>query len=464
MEARTIARSVSSFALALIALGATQPALASFHLMQIEQVMVGVNGDPSAQFIQLRMRSVGQHFVNQSRVKVYDAAGLNPILLKDLTTDVTNQSTGDRVLLFSANMSSFTAAAITPDFTLTNLIPTSYFAAGSLTFEDDAGTIYWRLSWGGAAYTGSNAGNFANDSNSNFGPPFASPVSTSGIVALKFSGAASAGSTSNSVDYAFTTGAVTVTNNARASTTVAAPPAPTINPQPTPQSACLGQPASFTVGASGAGTLTYQWQKNNVPLSNGGTISGATTPTLSISATVSGDADTYNVIVTNAGGSTPSNSVSLTVNEPPGLLTSPGNQTVNVGDPVTMTASFSGTVTGYAWRKGGVPLSNGGTISGADTATLSISAAAVGDAGSYDVVATNACGSTPSGAGVLTVNAPPCPWDLNGDSQVDLADISTMLSNYGNTNATPAQGDLNGDHVVDLSDLASELAKYGTHC
>lgn len=201
----------------------TAPALASFHLMQIEQVLVGVNGDPNAQVIQLRMRSPGQHFVSQGRLKVYDAAGVNPILLKDLTTDVANSSAGDRVLICSSAMASYTTPTVTADFTLTNLIPSSYFAAGSLTFEDDFGTIYWRLSWGGAAYTGSNAGNIANDSNSNFGPPFANAVSDAGIVALKFGGAASAGSTSNSADYALTTSSVSITNNARNSFTVTGP-------------------------------------------------------------------------------------------------------------------------------------------------------------------------------------------------------------------------------------------------
>src|SRR5438552_28664 len=34
---------------------------------------------------------------------------------------------------------------------MANLIPASYFAAGSLTWESDGGIIYWRLSWGGTA-------------------------------------------------------------------------------------------------------------------------------------------------------------------------------------------------------------------------------------------------------------------------------------------------------------------------
>ncbi len=41
----------------------TLPAQASFHLMQIEQVIGGVNGDTNAQAIQLRMRFAGQNLV-----------------------------------------------------------------------------------------------------------------------------------------------------------------------------------------------------------------------------------------------------------------------------------------------------------------------------------------------------------------------------------------------------------------
>lgn len=46
---------------------AIQPVQAGFHLMQIEQVIGGVQGDPTAQAIQLRMRSAGHNFVLGAR-------------------------------------------------------------------------------------------------------------------------------------------------------------------------------------------------------------------------------------------------------------------------------------------------------------------------------------------------------------------------------------------------------------
>lgn len=201
------------------ALGVGTPALASFHFMQIEQVIGGVNGDKTAQAIQLRMRSLGQNFVSSARVKAWDANGLNSILIVDMTVSVPNGAAGARVLISSAGFASHTSPAAAPNFMMTNLIPATYLAAGSLTFEDDFGTIYWRLSWGGASYTGSGMGNAfgTNDADENYNPPFPSAMPTSCNQAILFTGIASAPSTNNAANYALTAGAATFTNNAGAS-------------------------------------------------------------------------------------------------------------------------------------------------------------------------------------------------------------------------------------------------------
>lgn len=58
-----------------------------------------------------------------------------------------------------------------------------------------------------------------------------------------------------------------------------------------------------------------------------------------------------------------------------------------------------------------------------------------------------------------------CVGDLDGNHQVDLADLSITLSNYGLTGgATHGQGDLDGDHDVDLNDVSLLLAHYGDTC
>jgi hypothetical protein len=59
----------------------------------------------------------------------------------------------------------------------------------------------------------------------------------------------------------------------------------------------------------------------------------------------------------------------------------------------------------------------------------------------------------------------PCFGDLDGDDDVDLADLSILLAHYGMTSgATYQDGDLDGDEDVDLLDLAALLSVYGTTC
>lgn len=58
-----------------------------------------------------------------------------------------------------------------------------------------------------------------------------------------------------------------------------------------------------------------------------------------------------------------------------------------------------------------------------------------------------------------------CLGDLDGDNDIDLADLAQLLASYGTTTgATFEDGDLDGDSDVDLADLAALLAVYGTTC
>jgi hypothetical protein len=191
-----------------------QPAFASFHLMQIEQVIGGVNGDATRQAIQLRMRQNGQNVVGQATVVAWDAAGANPVVLVNIPSSVTNSTAGSRVLLATSNF----LPGLTPDFVM-NPIPPSYLAGGKITFETDNATpgtqIWWALAWG--TYSGTNTGvatPTGNDADGNFNPPAAGALPSAGQAALRFSGAAGALSTTNAADYALTTGQYVFTNNA----------------------------------------------------------------------------------------------------------------------------------------------------------------------------------------------------------------------------------------------------------
>ena len=209
----------------------------SFHIMQIEQVIGGVNGDTTKQAVQLRMRTAFQNQMQNARLVAYDAAGANPVVIIAFPNAVTNFTQGDRVLVTTAAFNSATTPTATPDFTMTNPIPASYLAAGKLCFQDNFGTVYWILAWGGAAYTGPTTGSLVNDADGNFGPPFAGPCPSTGVQGLRFLGLDVDPSTSNSTDYGLTAGPATVTNNARLSFSL--PGGPPLTQLPARSSAVL---------------------------------------------------------------------------------------------------------------------------------------------------------------------------------------------------------------------------------
>jgi len=144
---------------------------------------------------------------------------------------------------------------------------------------------------------------------------------------------------------------------------------------------------------------------------------------------------------------------------PPAITDPPDNAAVCVGGPASFTVGADGGTLSYQWRHDGLD------IPGATGPTYSIPAAVPDDAGSYDVVVSNECGSTVSSPATLTVCTPDNPADLDGDCTVGLADLAALLAHYGTTSgATHADGDVDGDGDVDLEDLAALLANYGDSC
>jgi hypothetical protein len=169
--------------------------------------------------------------------------------------------------------------------------------------------------------------------------------------------------------------------------------APSITLQPVDQEVCAGSPVNFAVAATGAG-LTYQWKKGTVNLINGGNILGATTETLSLDPANGADAAVdYNVVIT---GTCPSSVTSanaiLAINTPPSITSQPADQIACVGTIVRFSVIATGSGLTYQWRKGTVNLTNGGTISGATSDTLTINPIAIGDtASNYNVVINGTC-------------------------------------------------------------------------
>ncbi len=187
--------------------------------------------------------------------------------------------------------------------------------------------------------------------------------------------------------------------------------APAITGQPTNQTLCVGGNASFTVGATGSG-LTYRWQKGATPLTDGGSIAGSATSTLVLTGTGAGDnGASFSCVVSGLSPCSPATSgpARLIIVLPPSITTQPPPSTTCDGWNTSFTV-VAANAAGYQWRKNGVTLSNGGTISGATTNTLVLTGVHLADSGaSYDVVISpnSPCFSTNSTTATLTVNALP---------------------------------------------------------
>lgn len=108
-------------------------------------------------------------------------------------------------------------------------------------------------------------------------------------------------------------------------------------------------------------------------------------------------------------GATAAKTITVAI-PPPAITAQPTNLLRNAGQ----TAAFSVTATGtasisYRWRKNGVPLSNGGNVSGATSATLTLSGVQLADAAFYSVVVSNVAGATVSQSAQLLLSATPAP-------------------------------------------------------
>jgi endonuclease/exonuclease/phosphatase family metal-dependent hydrolase len=178
---------------------------------------------------------------------------------------------------------------------------------------------------------------------------------------------------------------------------VVPPSAPGITVEPRSQMAVEGSNVTFTVVATGAQPLSYQW------LFNGTNLDGATNFSLTLTAVTTNDAGPYSVVITNAFGSTNSDPAVLTVvpfSEPPVITGEPQSQIVNVGENVAFTVEAMGDPPiSYQWRF------NGAVIAGATDSTFSLFSVTTNQAGTYIVSVSNNGGSTNSLPAMLTVNS-----------------------------------------------------------
>ena len=182
--------------------------------------------------------------------------------------------------------------------------------------------------------------------------------------------------------------------------------APTITTQPTSLGVTLGNDVTCRVVTSGSPS-GYQWFRNGSP------ISGKTTDTLELNDVSADDAGGYYVVVTNASGSTKSNTATLSI-----LPDSLANQSVTQGYEVSFSApTLSGS---YQWQislNGGttwndVPINS--AYSGATSQILTVSNVGISFNGAQFRYVITSDGGTATGSAItLTVNSALIPFPVS---------------------------------------------------
>ncbi len=171
--------------------------------------------------------------------------------------------------------------------------------------------------------------------------------------------------------------------------------------QPAPTtSRCAGTNVTLRVSTTGT-SPSYQWRRGTTNLTNDGHYSGVTTPNLTIfNLTPADTATNYNCVVTNDCTNITSNNAELIVLTAASIAADPTGASVCAGDEVVLTVTGGGSAPlSYQWRK------NAGILDGETGATLTLTSVTGDDAGTYDVVVSNACGSQTSAAAVVEVAA-----------------------------------------------------------
>ena len=89
-----------------------------------------------------------------------------------------------------------------------------------------------------------------------------------------------------------------------------------ISSEPASQVRYAGKTLQLAAAATGTSPMTYQWLRNDQPLSDGGNVTGATTDTLTLANVTNDDAGNYKLTVTNAFGTDTSEVASVSVVTP----------------------------------------------------------------------------------------------------------------------------------------------------
>jgi hypothetical protein len=215
---------------------------------------------------------------------------------------------------------------------------------------------------------------------------------------------------------------------------------PSIIAQPIAQNVTAGQPAHFTVTASGAPPLSFHWFKNNVPV-------GTDSAVLDTAASAqSDDGAVYTVDVSNAQGDQVSAQAILHVFAPAPVTITQAPQAANVD--AGQTAHFAVAATGsptvnYQWLKNNSPIP-GATGTSYDTPVLSTA-----DNGeTYAVTVSNPVNTMSTTPVTLTVNAARPPEVIQDPTSVVTNPGQPATFTVGVNGSSPFHYQWTKDNVV----------------
>lgn len=177
-----------------------------------------------------------------------------------------------------------------------------------------------------------------------------------------------------------------------------------------------GAKLTLSVNATGSPTLKYQWRKDSVNITSGGTAAS-----LAITGTATA---TYDCIVTNTYGTATSTPALITIEDAPKITPLPPAQLAAIGKPYSYTATVSGSaMLTYQWKKESVILPT------QTSNTLQITNLQATDAGTYTLGTTNDVGTVTSTAMKLTLQTAP---------SITLDPLSQTAFAFGNVTFTSA--------------------------
>ena len=182
---------------------------------------------------------------------------------------------------------------------------------------------------------------------------------------------------------------------------------------------------SVIAAATYPNLLTYQWYKNS------SLISSATSATLVFASPQPSDSGGYYCIVYDPTtlASTPSQTVTLTVLDPPAIITHPQSATVATNQPVTLSVSATGGAPlTYQWSM------NGNVLAGATSTSLAFAAPQLIDSGSYTCTVSNPVGTATSNAALLTVIDLPAILTQPSSQNINVGQTAAFSVTAGGSN------------------------------